>query len=63
MEYVQEIDSVQTILKYPEVRDERFFKNQSHMDDFEANIKKFAYPFLNTIQKDKKGVHWSIFIK
>lgn len=46
MEYVAETETIQTILKYPEVRDERFFKSDAHMEDFENNIKKFSFPFF-----------------
>ena len=38
MEYVPETDMAVTILKYPETRDDRFFKSDAHMNDFESNI-------------------------
>lgn len=54
MEFVEQTDAPQTILKYPETRDNRFFKSDAHMKDFEANIQKFAYPFNKTIKEARK---------
>jgi hypothetical protein len=62
MEYLKEMDSVITINKYPEINDERFFKNQAHMDEFESTVKKFAYPYLDTIKEYQKGLILFYFI-
>ena len=55
MEYVPETDMAVTILKYPETRDDRFFKSDAHMNDFESNIIKFSYPFCKTLRAAKDG--------
>jgi hypothetical protein len=51
MEYLVDLEQTQTILKYPETRDERFFKSEAHMLDFESNIKKFAFPYCKTLRE------------
>ena len=55
MEYLVDTDQIQTILKYPAVRDERFFKSDKHMSDFESNIKKFAFPYCKTLKEAVKS--------
>jgi hypothetical protein len=57
MEYVPESETIQTILKYPENRDEKFFKNQKELTDFESNVKQFAFPYCKTIKEaaNKQG--------
>ncbi len=51
MEYIPETGEIHSILKYPEVRDVRFFKDEAHMTRFESDIKKFAFPYKK-IQKE-----------
>lgn len=50
MEFIPETEQIQTYLKYPEVRDNRFFKSDAHLTEFESNMKKFAFPYNSTLK-------------
>lgn len=50
MEYIEDKQTVETILQYPEQRDQNYFKSDQHLNDFLSNVKKFAFPYKKTIQ-------------
>jgi len=52
MEYIEETQSVETILQYPEYRDQNYFKTDQHLADFLSNVKKFAFPYKKTTQNN-----------
>jgi hypothetical protein len=49
MEYCPTTQSIETILKYPEKRDERYFSDDKKYNDFVENVKKFAFPYVKTL--------------
>jgi hypothetical protein len=49
MEYCPTTQTIETILKYPEKRDERYFSEDKKHDDFLENVKKFAFPYVKTL--------------
>jgi len=51
LEHIPASGEIHSILKYPEVRDSRFFKDDAHMTRFESDIRKFAFPYTK-IQRD-----------
>ena len=57
MEYNLQSDSVEVLINYPEKRDINYFKNQTNLNDFLLNVKRFAFPYLKTlnVKNDRKS--------
>ena len=53
MEYSPQSQTVETILRYPDKRDELNFKNERQHSEFMENVKKFAFPYVKTLAHNK----------
>ena len=49
MEYEPQTQTIETILQYPDKRDERNFADDKKLSDFVDNVKKFAFPYVKTL--------------
>ena len=60
MEYIQETKSIETIVQYPEKRDEKHFSDDKKLNDFIENVKKFAFPYVKTLDGQMTNTHTSL---
>lgn len=49
MEYSPQNQTIDTILQYPDKRDETNFKYEKQHSEFMENVKKFAFPYVKTL--------------
>jgi hypothetical protein len=57
MEYSPQNQTIETILQYPDKRDETNFKNEKQHNDFMENVKKFAFPYVKTLASNSTNSH------
>jgi hypothetical protein len=55
MEYSTATESAEVLLQYPDVRDINFFKTDAELDAFLNDVKRFAFPYVKTLQKTGSG--------
>jgi len=55
MEYSPQNQTIETILQYPDKRDEANFKDERQQSEFIENVKKFAFPYVKTLAAANKA--------
>lgn len=55
MEYSPENDKIEVLLNYPEKNDLKYFRDESKLQTFVSDVKKFAFPYVKLSKKCSNG--------
>lgn len=56
MELFEQTNEIETIFCYPEERDGNYFHDDAKLNEFIANVKRFAFPYRQNLKESKNVV-------